>query len=173
MAPIPEAVPSEVRCQLARLPNRPNLSRHTRRTTRPTSPQWFDRETGQPVPDRDLKTYRQALAQYHLHPEDKFLNGDYTDRGPTHRRHVEVIGVHQVGNEANRLDQQLHLGYDSNAQLEYGVEPKASNQVLREVGEAVEIYGVSGLARDAGLSRQYVSSIVNGRVRPSPGHSIN
>jgi hypothetical protein len=32
----------------------------------------FDRVTGQPVQATSLKTYRQALAQYHLHPESKF-----------------------------------------------------------------------------------------------------
>ena len=33
------------------------------------------------VPAALLKTYRQALARYHLHPEAKFYGGDYTDAG--------------------------------------------------------------------------------------------
>ena len=36
----------------------------------------FDRETGKPVSDSMLKTYRQSLAQYHLSPEPKFLDAD-------------------------------------------------------------------------------------------------
>jgi hypothetical protein len=34
----------------------------------------FDRETGKKIPFDDLKTYRGALAAYHLYPETKFLN---------------------------------------------------------------------------------------------------
>ena len=37
----------------------------------------FDRETGKPIPATELKTYAEALAQYHLRPEAKFLNGEY------------------------------------------------------------------------------------------------
>src|SRR5262249_13914620 len=32
----------------------------------------FDRVTGLPVTPKQLKSYQEALAQYHLHPEDKF-----------------------------------------------------------------------------------------------------
>jgi hypothetical protein len=42
-----------------------------------------DRVTGRPVEQRWLRTYAEALRGYHLHPETKFLDGDYTDRGPT------------------------------------------------------------------------------------------
>jgi hypothetical protein len=41
----------------------------------------FDRETGKSIPADQLKTYAQALAQYHLRPEAKFENGDYCDSG--------------------------------------------------------------------------------------------
>ncbi len=37
----------------------------------------FDRETGKPIPAAALKTYAETLAQYHLRPEAKFLNGDF------------------------------------------------------------------------------------------------
>ena len=50
--------------------------------------------TGKPGTQSKLsasKFYREVLAQYHLRPESqKFLNGDYLDRGLTQRRHVEV-----------------------------------------------------------------------------------
>ena len=36
----------------------------------------FDRDTGIVVPPSVLKTYKDALAQYHLRPEHKFLNGN-------------------------------------------------------------------------------------------------
>jgi hypothetical protein len=50
----------------------------------------FDRESGKLIPADQLKTYAQALAQYHLRPEAKFENGDYCDRGPTRRRQVQA-----------------------------------------------------------------------------------
>jgi hypothetical protein len=40
----------------------------------------FDRETCMPVDPGDLKSFRQVIASYHLHPGSKFLNGDYLDR---------------------------------------------------------------------------------------------
>lgn len=45
----------------------------------------FDRVTSASVSQETLKTYRQALNQYHLHPETKFAHGDYLDAGPTAR----------------------------------------------------------------------------------------
>jgi hypothetical protein len=39
----------------------------------------FDRDAGKPVSSKQLRTYQEALAQYHLRPEDKFLNGDYRE----------------------------------------------------------------------------------------------
>jgi hypothetical protein len=64
----------------------------------------FDRRTGKRVPCYQLKTYRQAIAQYHLHPEAKFAGGDYTDSGLTRRRHVTVATVTYIGKEANEWD---------------------------------------------------------------------
>jgi hypothetical protein len=62
----------------------------------------FDRQTGDMVPSKKLKTYREAIGQYHLSPESKFLNGDFTDRGRTERRHVQVTDVIHIGKEANK-----------------------------------------------------------------------
>jgi hypothetical protein len=65
----------------------------------------FDRETGKPVDASLIKTYRMALARYPVSPESKFLNGGPYDRGPTKRRHVEAIGIHYIGKEANRWEE--------------------------------------------------------------------
>ncbi len=66
----------------------------------------FDRETGNPVSFAELETYAEALAQYHLHPENKFQNGDYLDRGPTQRRQLKVSGVKHIGKEAHNWQAQ-------------------------------------------------------------------
>jgi hypothetical protein len=57
-----------------------------------------------------LKTYAQALAQYHLRPEAKFENGDYFDSGPTRCRHLQATQINYIGKEANRWEEQFFLG---------------------------------------------------------------
>jgi len=63
----------------------------------------FDRITGRPVHPEQLKTYTEVLAQYHLSSEDKFLNGQFRDRGRTERRHVVATGQVWIGKEANQV----------------------------------------------------------------------
>ena len=61
----------------------------------------FDRISGEPVARCGLKTYAEALAGYHLHPEDKFDNASYWDCGETRRRDVVAMTVGLIGKEAN------------------------------------------------------------------------
>jgi hypothetical protein len=63
----------------------------------------FDRVTGKPIHPEQLKTYAEALAQYHLSCEDKFENGQFVDRGRTERRHVVATGFIWIGKEANQV----------------------------------------------------------------------
>ena len=95
----------------------------------------FDRETGRPMSSKMLKTYREALAQFHLSPESKFLNGDYLDRGPTIRRHVEATAVHHIGKEANRWEEQFYLGFDEEEPIEYGVARRSRKKCSKHCGE--------------------------------------
>ena len=50
-----------------------------------------------PVAANALKSYRQVTAQYHVHPEPKFLNGNYVDRGVTRRRYVQLTAIRNIG----------------------------------------------------------------------------
>jgi hypothetical protein len=63
----------------------------------------FDRITGRGVDPEELKTYAEALQQYHLSPKDKFENGQFLNRGRTERRHVVATGFSWIGKEANRV----------------------------------------------------------------------
>ena len=63
----------------------------------------FDRVSGEPVEPEALKTYAEALALFHLSPEDKFENGGPWDVGRTQRRHIVVSGIQLIGKEANRV----------------------------------------------------------------------
>lgn len=85
----------------------------------------FDRQTGQPVAAELLQTYADALAQYHLHPEDKFLGGDFMDAGRTERRHILAGGVRLIGKEANKWDEFAETG-EAHDLLDYGMpQPQA------------------------------------------------
>jgi hypothetical protein len=61
----------------------------------------FDRETRLSVPVDALKSYKEIISLYHLHPELKFKNGEAFDRGVTQRRFVRAIAFRNIGKEAN------------------------------------------------------------------------
>jgi hypothetical protein len=113
----------------------------------------FDRETGKAIDPSLIKTYRMALARYHLSPESKFLNGGPYDRGPTRRRHVEAIGVHYIGKEANRWEEQYYLGLNSDAQIDYGMFPEGSGQLATAVKSVARRLSQREIAKRAGISR--------------------
>jgi hypothetical protein len=112
----------------------------------------FDREKGGMVPSGDLKTYREALAQYHLSPESKFLNGDFTDRGRTERRHVRVAAIIHIGKEADKWEEQFYTGFDQEAQIEYGAEASVTSLDERVLGMCAEL-GQREATRRLGVSR--------------------
>jgi hypothetical protein len=101
----------------------------------------FDRGTGNAVKVNALATYAEALAQYHLRPEAKFLNGDFFDRGRTERRQVIAVQILHIGKEANKWEEQYFLGPDDEAEIEYGVGQTADaldlglRELCRELGE--------------------------------------
>jgi transcriptional regulator with XRE-family HTH domain len=128
----------------------------------------FDRMTGAPVPPEHLKTYRQALAQYHLHPETKFANGDYLDVGSTARRHIQVVSIERIGKEANRWEEQLHLGSDPEAQIVYGSDEEGRERTIAFVRMVADRVGRRALAEAAGVSVREVGAILRGERRVTP-----
>jgi plasmid maintenance system antidote protein VapI len=113
---------------------------------------------GKPIPANQLKTYAQALAQYHLRPETKFENGDYCDSGPTRRRHVQATQVNYIGKEANRWEEQFFLGMDEDAAIEYGANPRAA--LFDELRHAMSKFGKQQLASWIGVSRNSLTKIL-------------
>jgi hypothetical protein len=130
------------------------------RSSKEASTQAFDRETGEPVRAEQLKTYVQALAQYHLRPEAKFENGDYFDSGPTRRRHVHAIQIIYIGKEANRWEEQLFLGMDEDAEIDYGADPNAAAGLFGELTNAIGKFGKQQVASRIGVSRNTVAQIL-------------
>lgn len=150
--------------------------KHTGDVPRPVAPynslpaqaaeECFDRLTGAPVAADRLKTYAEALSDYHLHPETKFLNGDYLDRGPTARRHVHVAGVRYIGKEANRWEEQFYAGLDPKAQIEYNGGPEAIEQARARITQAVAQFGQRALSRESGVAREQVRALISGKASP-------
>jgi hypothetical protein len=93
----------------------------------------FDRITREPISVEWLKTYQQALVQYHLHPEDKFLSGDFLDRGTTLRRQVWVTGIEYIGKESNKWEDQYYFGFDPDEEIHYGAKPVGPEALLEAV----------------------------------------
>ncbi len=127
----------------------------------------FDRVTGEPVPHDALKTYRQALAQYHLHPEAKFLHGDYVDVGPTRRRHIRVVSIEHIGKEANRWEEQLHLGNDPEAQIVYGSDEHDRERMIAFLRTVADRVGRRALAEAAGVSVRETAATLRGERQPT------
>jgi hypothetical protein len=66
----------------------------------------FDREPPwDPVPLAWLRTYAEALRQYHIHPETKFRGGGHMQTGPLSRRHVFASAVEYIGKEADKWEE--------------------------------------------------------------------
>ncbi|MDX2503276.1 MAG: hypothetical protein QNL62_02180, partial [Gammaproteobacteria bacterium] len=140
-------------------------ARHDCKELKPASPyvkdideasaQCFDRVTGEHIVKDKLKIYQESLAQYHLHPETKFLNGDYLDQGKTERRHVVVQSIQYIGKEANKLEEQVFIGVDSNAQVMYG----SSKESLDTILQSIDKYGIKRMAVTAKISVRHVHNI--------------
>jgi len=126
----------------------------------------FDRETGELIQEDLLKTYRTALAQYHLSPESKFLNGEPNNQGPTQRRYVEAIAIHHIGKEATRWDQQQHLGLDEGQQNDYGAGPCGLKQFVTLLKAASKKHGQRKLADRLGISRMTLAKLLKGHISP-------
>jgi DNA-binding XRE family transcriptional regulator len=128
----------------------------------------FDRETGKPIPAGVLKTYKDVLGSYHLRPEQKFLNGNFQDKGITVRRHVKPIEIRQIGKESNRWQERPLLKSNKAAEIDYGVSNESQRELINLVREACEIVGQRELSKEIGISRQTLSKIMQGQLRPIP-----
>ncbi len=127
----------------------------------------FDRNTGKPMPRDHLKSYQETLAQYHLHLEAKFQDGDYLDSGVMSRRHIVATAIEYIGKEANRWEEQFYLGLESEAQTEYGTAPEDHKRILDVVRRAGEKFGQRVLAKAARVSLREVSAALCGKREPT------
>jgi hypothetical protein len=129
----------------------------------------FDRDTGEAVPPELLRTNRQAVERYHMHPERKFHGGDYTESGVLRRRHIRVLevnGIQHIGKEANRWDERTQTGDDPDAQIKYGDSGGSIDELRERVAAACREFGVRRVAREADVAHSAVLRFMGGRGRP-------
>ena len=122
----------------------------------------FDRDTGEHIAAEALKTYAQSLAQYHLHPEAKFLHGGFVDRGPTARRHVAVTGVRHIGKESTDWEEQMFLSLNADPVPDYGSAPVLDVALLANIQVLNRQLGRTALARELGLSMARLRALLDG-----------
>lgn len=124
----------------------------------------FDRDTGAPVPRSALKSYTEALSQYHLQPESKFLNSDYLDQGTTLRRHVRVTATRHIGKESNDWERQAVLGLSAQAQPDYGISEGDHAQVLEALNAFVASAGKAKAAKALGITPMRLVGLLGGTI---------
>lgn len=126
----------------------------------------FDRDTGKQIPAAILKTYKDVLGSYHLRREQKFLNGNFKDRGITVRRHVKPLEIRQIGKESNKWQERFSLNTDTGSEIDYGVSDSSQNELINLVQEINKIVGQRELAKKIGISRQTLSKILHRQLKP-------
>ncbi|MEO6608972.1 MAG: hypothetical protein ABIN69_10935 [Aestuariivirga sp.] len=127
----------------------------------------FDRVTGRKVNPADLQSYVQALAQYHLHPESKFHNGDFVDQGQTSCRNTRAMDFRYIGKEADRLEERYFGVLEDDSEIVYSAEggmQGVSGSQLITMAKGIKIVEI---ARRTGLSPKHVSNILKGTSQGS------
>jgi hypothetical protein len=83
----------------------------------------FDRDRPEPthIPEAWLKSYARSLTRYHLHPEAKFIGGNFDERGMLHRRHVHALAFQQIGKEADNLEEREYIGDSDDDVIEHAL----------------------------------------------------
>ena len=127
----------------------------------------FDRETGAPVTASLLKSYADALCSYHIQPESKFLNADYSDRGVTQRRHVEMITTHHIGKESHDWERQAMIGLNAESEIAYGMSQQDRVELSGELRAFIGEYGLVKAAKSLNVRGIDLRALADGSNRES------
>ena len=126
----------------------------------------FDRGGGEPVPASALKSYADALAQYHLSPESKFLNAAPFDRGTTVRRHIRMAGTQHIGKESHDWERQAVLGLSAEGEVAYGEPAGDLGERLRQF---IARFGERQAAKTLGVTAARLASLTSGNAKALSG----
>jgi hypothetical protein len=116
------------------------------------------------VPRAWLRTYAEALCQYAIHPETKFLGGAHGQTGPLKRRHVFATVPEYIGKESDRWEEDSHFGADEDSAIPYGVAPADRTTMTETIARAIRVekLGVKRLAKHARVADRAVTRAVGG-----------
>jgi DNA polymerase family B len=123
----------------------------------------FCRDSGEPITTEMLKTYAETLAQYHLHPEAKFLNGDYSNAGITKRRHIQISGIRNIGKESNDWETQAVLGFDPEATPDYGMNAESIDALVLSLRSLITKTSLNKTALTLELKPAQLRRMINGK----------
>jgi hypothetical protein len=70
---------------------------------------------------------------YHRHPETKFLHGEATDSGATQRRHVLVEAIEDIGEEADKWDDEDPITAEDEFTVSYGIAETDREKMLEVI----------------------------------------
>jgi hypothetical protein len=125
-----------------------------------------DRSTGEKIDYTYLSSYEDELAPYHIHPDSKFLKGQYDDTGFTYRRNVVAGNVHNIGKEADSLEPQLEHGIDPEAVIDYGIGLGGERITLTRVRSELQSANIQRLSVASGVSRRQLINVRDGKKTP-------
>lgn len=134
------------------------------RNPKKASQQAFDRRhRNLKIPSRWLISYADALSDYHLQPENKFLGGEVRrGGGRLKRRHIVVTGVQSIGKEAEGWEEQLFIGGDD-AEILYGLTPQARAAHLRSIRMARKRFSVRKFMKAAQVTDRTIAAAASGQ----------
>ena len=115
-----------------------------------------------PVPSRWLTSYADALSDYHLQPENKFLGGEVRrGGGQLQRRHLVVTGAQSIGKEAEGWEEQLFVG-DDDAEILYGLSPETRAANVETIRLARQRFSVRKFTKAARVTDRTIAAAVGG-----------
>lgn len=115
------------------------------------------------IPVRWLTSYAEALADYHLQPENKFRGGERRgNSGPLERRHIIATGSQMIGKEADGWEEQLYVGGDDAALL-YGLSPEARAAKVETIRIARKKFSVRKFTKAARVTDRTIAAAVSGQ----------
>lgn len=127
----------------------------------------FDRETNEAVPISRLATYADVFREYPRHAEAKFQNGGALDRGVAERCcvHIRARNIVLIGKESNEYDA-VTAESETKVTASFGNIPDGllGQESLQE---AIDHFGVSNLAGQAGVVRQTIWTARTGKAKPT------
>ena len=75
-----------------------------------------------------------------------------------------MTAVQIIGKEANRWEEQFHLGAEPEAQSEYGLQPETREQAMVLIANAVQLYGLQAVALAGRVWKQLLSQAIKGET---------